>query len=180
MFSDYSMRSIRMFGWFLHKLFSNIYEKVVVNKSDIAKIQNYNENNGPIVIIPTHRSYVDFLIMSYVFFGYGIKCPHVAAAEDFLNMAVVNVLMRRSGAFFIKRNQKKYKDLYKAILNEYLSKLMLGNHFIEFFVEGTRSRTGKMLPPKYGILSIMGRNVQEGRVPDVKILPVTINYEKIL
>jgi glycerol-3-phosphate O-acyltransferase len=68
--------------------------------------------------------------MSYVFFGYGIKCPHIAAAEDFLNMAVVNVLLRRSGAFFIKRNQKKYKDLYKAILNEYLSKLMLGNHFI--------------------------------------------------
>lgn len=57
---------------------------------------------------------------------------------------------------------------------------MLGNHFIEFFVEGTRSRTGKMLSPKYGILSIIGQNVIEGRVPDVKILPVTINYEKVL
>ena len=50
-----------------------------------------------------------FLIMSYVFFGYGIKVPHIAAAEDFLNMAVVHILLRKSGAFFIKRNQKKNK-----------------------------------------------------------------------
>lgn len=54
--------------------------------------------------------------MSYVFFGYGIKVPHIAAAEDFLNMAVVHILLRKSGAFFIKRNQQKYRVLYKAIM----------------------------------------------------------------
>lgn len=109
MFSDYSMKSIRVFAWFLHKLFGSIYEKVVVDKSDIAKIQSHNDSNGPLIIIPTHRSYIDFLIISYVFFGYNIKCPHIAAAEDFLGMAVVHILLRRSGAFFIKRNQKKHK-----------------------------------------------------------------------
>ena len=80
MFSDYSMRSIRLFGWFLHKLFSNIYQKVVVDKGDIAKIKNHRDGDGPLIVIPTHRSYIDFLIISYVFFGYGIKCPHIAAA----------------------------------------------------------------------------------------------------
>ena len=81
------------------------------------KLRNYDEKtNGPLVIIPTHRSYIDFLIMSYVFFGYGIKVPHIAAAEDFLNMAVVHILLRKSGAFFIKRNQQKYRLLYKAIM----------------------------------------------------------------
>jgi glycerol-3-phosphate O-acyltransferase len=95
-------------------------------------------------------------------------------------MAVVHVLMRRSGAFFIKRSQQKYKDIYRAILNEYLAKLMLGNHYLEFFIEGTRSRTGKMLPPKLGVLSALSRHVKEGRVRDAFILPVTINYEKIL
>jgi len=78
-----------------------------------------------LIIIPTHRSYIDFLIMSYVFFGYGLKVPHIAAAEDFLNMAVVHILLRKSGAFFIKRDQKKYRDLYKAVMNEYISKLLV-------------------------------------------------------
>jgi glycerol-3-phosphate O-acyltransferase len=68
--------------------------------------------------------------MSYVFFGYGIKCPHIAAAEDFLNMAVVHILLRRSGAFFIKRNQKKHKELYKAIMTEYISKLLMQSNYI--------------------------------------------------
>jgi glycerol-3-phosphate O-acyltransferase len=63
--------------------------------------------------------------MSYVFFGYGLKVPHIAAAEDFLNMAVVHILLRKSGAFFIKRDQKKYRDLYKAVMNEYISKLLV-------------------------------------------------------
>ena len=81
------------------------------------KYRNHNEKeNGPLIIIPTHRSYVDFLIMGYVFFGFGIKLPHIAAAEDFLNMAVVHILLRQSGAFFIKRNQQKNKQLYKAIM----------------------------------------------------------------
>ena len=119
------MASIRGFAWFLHKVFRTIYEKVVIDKDSIAKLRSYDEaTNGPIIIIPTHRSYIDFLIMSYVFFSYGIKCPHIAAAEDFLNMAVVHVLLRKSGAFFIKRNMKKNRILYKAIMNEYISKLL--------------------------------------------------------
>lgn len=55
--------------------------------------------------------------MGYVFFGYNVKLPHIAAAEDFLNMAVIHVLLRQSGAFFIKRNQQKNKILYKAIMD---------------------------------------------------------------
>ena len=135
MFSQYSMKSIRTFAWFLHKVFRTIYEKVVIDKNAIEKLRNHNEKEkGPIIIIPTHRSYIDFLIMSYVFFGYGIKCPHIAAAEDFLNMAVVHVLLRKSGAFFIKRNMKKHRLLYKAIMTEYISKLLGENHYLEFFI----------------------------------------------
>lgn len=75
------MSSIRGFAWFLHKVFRSIYEKVVVDKKAIMKLKNRDEKvNGPLIIIPTHRSYIDFLIMSYVFFGYGIKVPHIAAA----------------------------------------------------------------------------------------------------
>ena len=81
MFSDYSMNSIRLFAWFLHKVFGTIYEKVVVDKEAIAKIKAHIETvDGPLIIIPTHRSYIDFLIISFVFFSNGIKCPHIAAA----------------------------------------------------------------------------------------------------
>lgn len=131
MFSQYSMNSIRGFAWFLHKLFRTIYEKVVVDKKAIMKLKTRDERtHGPLILIPTHRSYVDFLILSYVFFGYGIKVPHIAAAEDFLNMAVVHILLRKSGAFFIKRDQNKYKNLYKAIMTEYISKLLIENHYL--------------------------------------------------
>jgi glycerol-3-phosphate O-acyltransferase len=95
-------------------------------------------------------------------------------------MAIVHVLLRKSGAFFIKRNQQKNKELYKAIMNEYISKLLAEKHYLEFFVEGTRSRVGKMLGPKFGILSIVAKNVLEGKIPDALVLPVTINYEKVL
>ncbi len=81
MFSQYNMRAIRVFGWFLHKVFKTIYEKVVVDTQAFQKLRNHNEKEqGPLIIIPTHRSYVDFLIMGYVFFGYGVKLPHIASA----------------------------------------------------------------------------------------------------
>ena len=95
-------------------------------------------------------------------------------------MAVVHVLLRKSGAFFIKRNMKKNRLLYKAIMTEYITKLLGENHYLEFFIEGTRSRVGKMLLPKYGILSIVAKNVLDGRIPDAQILPITVNYEKVL
>lgn len=74
------MGSIRVFAWFLHKVFRTIYEKVVIDKKSMGVLRNHDEKSGPLIVIPTHRSYVDFLIMSYVFFGYGIKVPHIAAA----------------------------------------------------------------------------------------------------
>jgi glycerol-3-phosphate O-acyltransferase len=75
------MKSIRVFAWFLHKVFKTIYERVVIDKQAMMKLRNHNEKEqGPLIIIPTHRSYVDFLIMGYVFFGYGIKLAHIAAA----------------------------------------------------------------------------------------------------
>lgn len=97
--------------------------------------------------------------MGYVFFGYNVKLPHIAAAEDFLNMAIVHILLRQSGAFFIKRNQQKNKALYKAIMEEYITKILADSHYLEFFIEGTRCRVNKMLPPKFGILSIVAKNV---------------------
>jgi glycerol-3-phosphate O-acyltransferase len=65
-------------------------------------------------------------------------------------------------------------------LDEYISKILGDSHYLEFFIEGTRCRVGKMLPPKFGVLSIVAKNVLDGRIPDAQILPITLNYEKVL
>lgn len=89
--------------------------------------------------------------MSYIFFAYRIQSPHIAAADLFRNIAIVGHFMRYAGAFFIEREASD--PLYKSILYEYTIQLLENNCFLEFFIEGTRSRSFRMLPPKFGILS---------------------------
>jgi len=145
---------VRMFAWFLRKLWKCIYEKVVINHNQLQDLAKFiKANNGPVVILPSHRSYIDFLIVSYLFFAFGIPVPYIAAADDFLQIRFVNKLFRLSGAFFIKRG-KNNDQLYTAILNEYMQQLLKDQQLVEFFIEGTRSRSGKTLPPKHGLISM--------------------------
>ena len=132
------------------------------------------------VFLPTHKSYIDFLIASYIFYAFKVQCPHVAAAEDFLQMNIVPTILRACGAFFLKRKQYEENLLYKTIFYEYVQRLMMDECNIEFFVEGTRSRTGKIMNPKFGMLGIVVDSVMEGKLPDAKLIPMTINYEKVL
>ena len=181
MFADYNMTLIRSFGWFLHKVFKRIYEKVVIDEQALDKLKLLEaHSHGPLVLIPTHRSYVDFLIVSYIFFAYRMKCPHIAAAEDFLAITIVHNLLRSSGAFFIKRKQLETDRLYKVIMTEYIQRILLDDCYLEFFMEGTRSRSGKMLSPKFGILTMITDLYFEKKLPDVHIVPITINYERVL
>jgi Glycerol-3-phosphate O-acyltransferase len=93
-----------------------------------------------------------FLLFLIFFLLFYIDVPHIAAAEEFLDITFVNMLFRLSGAFFIKRGQGK-DPLYNAILTEYMQQLLKDKQLVEFFIEGTRSRSGKILPPKQGLLS---------------------------
>lgn len=146
MMAEYNMGVLRTFGWVLHKIFKTIYEKVVVDDKILEHLRHHDAKlDGPLVLIPTHRSYIDFLIVSYIFFASKIQCPHIAAAEDFLKMALVPAFLRASGAFFLKRNLKdEIAPLYKAILYDYIQRLLMDDCYLEFFIEGTRSRNFKM------------------------------------
>ncbi|EAS00429.1 male sterility protein (macronuclear) [Tetrahymena thermophila SB210] len=180
MISNYKMSTLRMMAWFLHKVFKQIYEKVVIDDVNLKALANHNvKKDGPLIMIPTHRSYIDFLLVSYIFFAYKMQCPHIAAAEDFLNVTVVHHILRACGAFFTKRNQKE-NPLYKAIFYEYVQRLLMDDCMLEFFVEGTRSRSGKMLHPKFGIMGIVADAVFDSKIPDAKIVPITLNYDKVL
>ncbi|EDO26011.1 predicted protein, partial [Nematostella vectensis] len=97
------------------------------------------------------------------------------------NMLVFSWLMRHLGGFFIKRkldHASGKDDLYKSVLQEYVQQLLKEKEYLEVFIEGSRSRTGKAMVPKSGLLSVVVNSVVEGLVPDVLIVPVNISYEK--
>jgi 1-acyl-sn-glycerol-3-phosphate acyltransferase len=180
MICDLQMPMVRMLGWGLRKVWRTIYDKIVVDINAINKLKKMiNSKEGSIVIVPTHRSYVDFLIVSYVLFSYNVKVPYIAAGEDFLKIFLVNHLLRMTGAFFIRRRIAS-DVLYQAILTAYVQQLVKDNQFLEFFIEGTRSRSGKILRPKFGLLSMCTDTYFESSLSDISFVPLTINYERVL
>ena len=116
----------------------------------------FQSRKGPIIFCPTHRSYVDFLVLSTILYYTGLEVPLICAGEDFLNIPVVADLLRGSGAFFMRRTFRG-DDLYKAVFYEYVRYLNKDRQIMEFFIEGTRSRTNKMMRPKYGFMSVCSR-----------------------
>ena len=131
-----------------------------------------------IVYVPCHRSHIDYLLLSYLLFRNGLTPPHIAAGIN-LNMPVVGPLLRRGGAFFMRRTFKG-NPLYTSVFNEYMHTLFTKGFPVEYFVEGGRSRTGRMLQPKTGMLAITVRSyLRSSRMPIV-FVPVYIGYERVL
>ncbi|RLN91238.1 hypothetical protein BBJ28_00025347, partial [Nothophytophthora sp. Chile5] len=173
-------RSVRKFGWLLRKVCRNMYDQIHVDETGLTQIRELlTARKGSVVLVPTHRSYVDFLLMSYVFFAYNIPVPYVAAGEDFLHMGSLTKLLRESGAYFIRRS---FSDdpLYAAVFRAYTQYLVSKGHTVEFFIEGSRSRSGKQLHPKFGILNTVVDCYLSEQVENLYIVPVTIDYEKPL
>jgi len=132
-----------------------------------------------VVFLPTHRSYMDFLIIPFVCFVNSLPLPHIAAGEDFLNIAGVNWLFRRSGAFFLRRTFGG-DYLYASLFKEYTRQLALSGESVMFFVEGTRSRSGRQLHPKMGMVSIVYDLYAQGLVDDIYFIPMSICYERVM
>ncbi|KAL6070816.1 Dihydroxyacetone phosphate acyltransferase [Balamuthia mandrillaris] len=195
---------MRSLGWAFRKIYRRLYSGVVINEIGMEGAKKLFAQKGPMVLIPTHRSYIDFLIVSYLFYSFDLPVPHIAAGDDFLNVTIVNWLFRHSGAFFMRRTFGG-DELYRAIFTAYTQRLLLDGFPIEFFIEGTRSRSGKMLQPKLGLLSIITdtffdgvahtspqspgnkkgtRNMVEDQGPevltDIHFIPISISYEKVV
>jgi len=130
-------------------------------------------NNNNIVIVPSHRSYLDFLLCSYLFYSHpeiGIKVPYIVAAEDFSKIPLIGKVFKSMKAFYIKRGTGKEDPELSKTITDLLSK----EEIIQFFIEGTRSRSRKFLKPKTGIL----RCIQNTK-KDFAILPISISYDKL-
>lgn len=131
-----------------------------------------------LVYVPCHRSHIDYLLLSYVIYAKGLAIPYIAAGKN-LNMPLIGSILRGGGAFFIRRSFKG-NELYSTVMFEYVADLVARGVSIEYFVEGGRSRTGRLLQPKPGMLAMTVRGFLKYRQRPVAFVPVYIGYEKLL
>lgn len=175
---DRKMIVIRSLGTVIDKLMAKLYTNVFINEKSVERLRTVM-GNQQIIYLPSHRSYVDFMLMSYVCFSYNIEIPAIAAGMDFHGMMGIGELLRKTGAFFMRRTFGD--EFYWNIFKEYMHEIITTNDFgLEFFIEGTRSRTLKALWPKTGLFSMALEPYFMGEVYDMKVVPISITYEKVL
>ncbi|WP_163835031.1 glycerol-3-phosphate 1-O-acyltransferase PlsB [Spartinivicinus ruber] len=173
--SDFSYQAIRLLDIVLSWFWNKVYHGIEVNHLESVKAL---AKDHEIIYVPCHRSHIDYLLLSYVLFKQGLTPPHIAAGIN-LNMPVIGGLLRRSGAFFIRR-QFKGNQLYTAVFNEYLHTLFIKGFPTEYFIEGGRSRTGRCLLPKTGMLALTIRSYLRDNRKPIAFIPVYIGYENVL
>ncbi|MDG1206520.1 MAG: glycerol-3-phosphate 1-O-acyltransferase PlsB [Pseudomonadales bacterium] len=173
--SHQSYRVIRSFQILLTWLWNKLYDGINVINIDIPKeIAKSHE----IIYIPCHRSHIDYLLLSYVLYNNGLTPPHIAAGKN-LNLPIVGSILRRAGAFYMRRSF--HGDLlYKAVFDEYLHLMFTKGYSVEYFIEGGRSRTGRTLSPRTGMLSMTVSSFRRDPVKNIAFLPVYFGYERIL
>ena len=155
-------------GRFLAWVFRRLYTSVEVDEEGLARVKRAAAG-APIVLCPSHKSYVDFLVLPLVLYDHGMTPPHVAAG---INLAFwpFGGIARRGGAFFIRRKVKGDR-VYTAVLRAYVKHLLRDRFPQEFYVEGGRSRTGKLLFPKTGLVSMEVDAWLDGAADDVVFVP---------
>jgi glycerol-3-phosphate O-acyltransferase len=156
-------------------VWNRVYDGVKLNHAGTLK--EVSEGNE-VVYVPCHRSHMDYLLMSYIIYHQGYALPHIAAGIN-LNIPVIGRFLRKGGAFFIRRSFGG-NALYTVVFMKYLAAIMARGHSIEYFIEGGRSRTGRLLQPKTGMLSMTVRSFLRDPVRPVVFVPVYFGYERIV
>jgi len=161
----------RFLGWVWLRIYDGVELQHVERLHEVAK-------TNEIVYVPCHRSHFDYLLLSYIVYHQGLSLPHVAAGVN-LNIPIVGAILRRGGAFYLRRSFKGNR-LYAAVFNAYLRQILVRGHSIEYFVEGTRSRTGRLLAPKAGMLAMTVNSYIHNPGLPVVFVPVYFGYEKLI
>lgn len=173
--SDYSYAMVRFFERFLTWLWTQLYDGVEVQHFErVRQLATDHE----IIYVPCHRSHMDYLLLSYVIYKRGLRIPQVAAGDN-LNIPVLGQMLRNGGAFFMRRSFKG-NALYSAVFREYVHSMLMRNNPIEYFVEGGRSRSGRLLPPKKGMVAMTVQSHLRQAGKPIAFIPTYIGYERIM
>ncbi|WGE33038.1 glycerol-3-phosphate 1-O-acyltransferase PlsB [Actinobacillus genomosp. 1] len=174
--ADVSHESLRIADRILSWLWNKLYQGINVQNGD--RVRKLALEGHEIVYVPCHRSHMDYLLLSYLLYHQGLVPPHIAAGIN-LNFFPAGPIFRSWGAFFIRRTFKGNR-LYSTIFREYLAELFYRGYSVEYFIEGGRSRTGRLLEPKTGMMSMTLQALQRGLTRPISIVPVYIGYEHVL
>ncbi len=168
---------VRFADHFCRFLFTRIFNGVDMRPEDAERVREALRSGTPI-IVPCHRSHLDYILISWIFWQHDLHIPHVCAGDN-LAFWPLGAVLRRVGGFFIKRSFKGER-LFPVVFERYMRQLIRDGFPIEFYLEGGRSRTGKLLPARHGVLSMVldaASNLRKDR--DVTFLPMSICYEQI-
>ncbi|XP_065211576.1 dihydroxyacetone phosphate acyltransferase-like isoform X2 [Planococcus citri] len=170
---------VRWLGLLLIKILKKTVESIFISEAKLLRLK-HDMGKNPVIFLPTHRSYADFILMAFLCFNYDIEIPVVIAGMDFYAMFGMATLLRRCGAMYMRRSFKDDK-VYGAIFKKYVQTVIaMGDSPFEFFIEGTRSRCGKSLAPKLGVLKMVVEVYTAKQVEDITFVPITINYERLI
>ncbi|XP_061561857.1 glycerol-3-phosphate acyltransferase 1, mitochondrial isoform X1 [Phycodurus eques] len=185
MVASVSPAFIRLTGWVLLRLFNGFFWSIQIHKGQLEMVKKAaTEHNAPMVFLPVHKSHIDYLLITLILFCHNIKAPHIAAGNN-LSIPVLSTLIRKLGGFFIRRKMEESGDgkkdiLYRSLLYAYTEELLRQRQFLEVYLEGTRSRSGKPSTARAGMLSIVVDALRAGSVGDVLVVPVGISYDRII
>ncbi len=174
--ADFSHETVRLTARVMDWTWSKLYQGINVNGGE--RVRQLAQDGHEIVYVPCHRSHMDYLLLSYVLYHQGLVPPHIAAGIN-LNFWPAGPIFRRLGAFFIRRTFKGNK-LYSTVFREYLGELFARGYSVEYFVEGGRSRTGRLLAPKTGTLSMTIQAMLRGGNRPITLVPIYIGYEHVM
>ena len=174
--AKHSPRMIDVFAYLSRSASTRGYDAVRYDRGRLAEIRALAQQH-PVVFLPTHKSNVDHMVLFRLLHEDGMPPPHTAGGIN-MNFFPMGGLARRAGIFFIRRTFKD-NEVYKQVLRAYIDYLIEKRFPLEWYIEGGRSRTGKMLPPRYGLLSYVVDSYWRGKSDDVILLPISIAYDQI-
>ncbi|KAJ9654356.1 hypothetical protein H2198_006587 [Neophaeococcomyces mojaviensis] len=173
---------IRSAFYMCTQLLTRVYSGVYASQQEVERLKEVATlaaaQKKPIVFLPRHTSHIDYVALQLICFRLGITLPVVVAGEN-LNFPVVGPFLQHRGAMWIRRSFEG-DALYATIVQAYLDSMLQQGYNLECFIEGGRSRTGKLLQPKFGFLGFLLDSVLSGRTEDAYICPVSIQYDKVI
>jgi glycerol-3-phosphate O-acyltransferase len=170
------MNAVAAFDKMFDGVTRRMYSDVEVDHAGLERLRAATKD-GTLILLPSHKSHVDYMVLSHLFYKYHLQLPLIAAGDN-LNFFPMGPLFRRAGAFFIRRSFRGDK-LYTAVVDAYIRRLIKDGWSIEFFLEGGRSRSGKLLRPQVGILTMAVDAALGALSRNVYFCPISIGYERV-
>ncbi|KAH0506996.1 Glycerol-3-phosphate acyltransferase 1, mitochondrial [Microtus ochrogaster] len=180
---------IRLTGWVLLKLFNSFFWNIQIHKGQLEMVKAATETNLPLLFLPVHRSHIDYLLLTFILFCHNIKAPYIASGNN-LNIPI----FRRCFSAFpedavhsTEREQCVQRQRLKSkvvgmwwVGKQHIVELLRQQQFLEIFLEGTRSRSGKTSCARAGLLSVIVDTLSSNTIPDILVIPVGISYDRII